>query len=255
VLVLVLVPVLAGCRVDVAVTTTMQADGSGQVAVAVTCDADVVTQRPEVLSELKFDDARAAGWTVTAPTRTPDGGATVSLSKPFRTPAEGTRVLAEISGPQGPLRALRLGQVRSFARVQSSFDGSAGLTGGVAAFSDSALTQLVGATPLSDLVTDQQVADGFHVQVTTRLPGRVTSTNGNTGAAGITWSPPLASASTMHAAAVVVDQGARDARRNQRLLLAGAGVWVILVLAGAGTWWWWRHRRRPPTTASPVEPG
>ncbi len=245
-MVLLLAIVLAGCRVDVRVATTMQADGSGQVALTVTCDADVVAKRPEVLSDLRLDDAKAAGWTVTAPARTPDGGATVTLTKPFRTPAEGTKVLAEISGPQGPLRDLRLAQNRSFARVASSFSGTAQLAGDLAAFSDAALSQQLGAVPLADLVTPQQLTDGLRLQVTTQLPGAVTSSSGTTGEGGaVTWSvTPGGPAASMTVAATHVDQGALDARNQQHRLLAAAGGWVVLVLLLAGGWWLWRARHR-----------
>ena len=53
---------LAGCRLDVEVGITMNADGTGEVAVTATVDADVVAQAPNLAGALMLPDAQEAGW-------------------------------------------------------------------------------------------------------------------------------------------------------------------------------------------------
>ena len=56
--VLALVVVLASCRLDAAVDVSVDADGSGTVALTVTVDADVVAQVPGLAGALNLDDAQ-----------------------------------------------------------------------------------------------------------------------------------------------------------------------------------------------------
>ena len=77
------VALLAGCRLDLDVAVDMAEDGSGTVTVTATADAELLAKAPGVLADLRLDDARTAGWTVTGRSRLSDGGAQVVLTKPF----------------------------------------------------------------------------------------------------------------------------------------------------------------------------
>lgn len=46
-------------------------------------DKDVVDQAPNIVDDLRFDDAVAAGWVVVRPNKTADGGLQVSLNHTF----------------------------------------------------------------------------------------------------------------------------------------------------------------------------
>jgi hypothetical protein len=246
-LVVAAVVVLAGCRLDVGVDVAMQADGTGTVTA--TADAELVNAAPSALGDLRLDDIRAAGWTVATPARGADGSQTVTLTKPFSTPAEATAVLGELNGPNGPLQNLTVSLDRSFAVVSSSLTGAVQLTGGIGAFSDAALAQALGSQPLANLVT-QPIDQVMGLTVTARFPGRVTSASGEIAAdrASVTWRPPLtdSTSTALDAHFEHVDQGARDARRTSRLawgalalygvLFAAVVIAVVVVL-----------RRRPPT--------
>jgi hypothetical protein len=245
--------VLAACRLDVGVDVGMQADGSGTVTVTATADPELVVKAPSALADLRLDDIRQAGWTVTGPTKGADGSMVFTLSKPFRTPAEASAVLAELNGPNGPLHGLALALDRSFAVVDSSFTGSAQLTGGLAAFSDDALVQaLGGSTPLANVVT-QPVDQVFGLSVTARLPGRVTSANGTVSADGasVTWQPPLADgvATPFDAHFQLTDQGAKDARRRSQLAWGALALYlgVLLLVVGVVALVLRRRRRRRVT--------
>ena len=72
------VRVLAACRLDVDVSTTVNADGTGEVVIVGVVDKDVV-DRPGLAGSLVLDDATAAGWVVEGPAATETGGLTVTL--------------------------------------------------------------------------------------------------------------------------------------------------------------------------------
>jgi hypothetical protein len=234
VLVLAGVLALAGCRLDVGVDVAMQADGSGTVTVTATADRELVAAAPAALADLRLDDIRAAGWTVADPVNGADGSATLALTKPFRTPAEATAVLAELNGPDGPLRNLVVTLDRSFATASSGLTGTVQLSGGLGAFSDAALVQALGSQPLANLVT-QPVDQVLGLTVTARFPGRVTTANGEIAGdrASVTWRPPLTDGTTtaLDAHFEQIDQGARSARRTSRLAWGALALYGVLLVA------------------------
>jgi hypothetical protein len=241
-----LVLALTGCRLDVEVTATMAPDGSGQISVRAHPDDELLAKRPELFTELSLDDAVAAGWHVDGPT----ADHVLTLTKPFRTPAEGTRILRELAGPKGPLRDLVLARSTSFARVTSSFQGAVQLDGGLAAFADEALVGALGKVPLSDVVT-VPVEEGLHLTVSAVLPGSMAS-NGSPPSAASTgtltsWTPSLAEGATspMLATAVLVDHDALQAQRTSRLAWWGAAAYgaVLLTIGALGLYALLRRRR------------
>jgi hypothetical protein len=240
-LLVLLAAVLTGCRLDVALDVAMQPDGSGTVTVTATADAELVAKAPSALADLRLDDIRQAGWTITGPTKAAGGAMALTIAKPFRTPAEANTVMAELNGPNGPLHGLEVAVDRSFAVVRSSFTGSVQVTGGLAAFSDDALVQaLGGSTPLANQVT-QPLDQVLSLTVTARLPGHVTAANGTVAPdqAAVSWHPSLADAVTtpLEAHFDLTDQGAKDARRRSRLARGALAVYlgVLLLVIAAGT--------------------
>jgi hypothetical protein len=243
------VGLLAGCRLDVNVTVDADADGSGTVTVTATADAELLARAPGAAEDLRFDDARAAGWTVTGPTPTDSGGAQVVLTKPFGTPEQATAILDEINGPSGPLRDLALTQTREFARVTTAMTGEVRLDGGVGAFADEALVQVAGKVPLADQVAASGVAldQALGLTVTVELPGTVTTTNGTAVGGSVTWTPSLAEgvATSLEAQALQEDTAALRASDVERWTVWGLIGWgalfaliVLIVLLRV-----WRRRR------------
>jgi hypothetical protein len=250
---LAVVAVCAGCRLDVGVAITMQPDGSGTVAVTATADPELVTAAPSAFADLRLDDVKQAGWTVSGPAKGADGSMAMTLTKPFATPAEANTILAELNGPAGPLVGLTVGLERSFAVVASTLAGHTQLTGGLAAFSDAALAQALGSVPLANLVT-QPVDQVLGLSVTAHFPGQVVSADGQIAAdrQSVMWHPSLADGAVtpINARFELVDQGARDARRTSHLawgalvLYLGA-LLVVVVLVTVVV----RRRRRPPSSS------
>ena len=65
--------VLTGCRLDVAVEVMMQPDGTGTVTVDAIADAELVAQVPDLIDDLRLDDAEANGWVIEGPTEQANG--------------------------------------------------------------------------------------------------------------------------------------------------------------------------------------
>lgn len=185
---LLLVVVLGACQVRTTVTVDVAADGSGTVEVAVSLDEEALAQIPDAdgdgaagpgdLSALvRVEDLDAAGWAVTDPRASGEGGASLSASRAFGTPEEADRILGELTGPSGPLRDLHVTRTESFGRTELGFSGTADLSGGLEAFGDGGLAAALEGEPLGadaaaiEASIGQPLADAFAVEIRSRLDG------------------------------------------------------------------------------------
>ena len=102
--------VLAACRVDATVTVRMHENGSGTVAVRVVLDPAAVRAAEvgngKLEQRVRLGDLPKAGWSVTPWRRDANGGATLTIRKPFSAPREVTGIVREISGGDGPMRGV-----------------------------------------------------------------------------------------------------------------------------------------------------
>ena len=78
--------VLSSCRLDVTVDVLIEPYGTGVVTVIADADAELVSQVPDLIDDLRLDDAVANGWVVDGPTLTDDGGATITLTHDVSSP-------------------------------------------------------------------------------------------------------------------------------------------------------------------------
>jgi hypothetical protein len=122
---------LGACKVDAVVTIKVDDDGSGSVTAEVTLDAEAVraAETPEVRlrDAVRLDDLEAAGWEVSPWERHEDGSATIEVTKDFDRAEDATEVVAELSGPDGPLQDVDVERDVSTFRTQWSFSGVADL--------------------------------------------------------------------------------------------------------------------------------
>jgi len=236
------VVLLAGCHLVLDVRVDIGANGAGSVTVTATADAQLLAKIPGAVADLRLDDARAAGWTVTGPAKTADGGARLVLTKAFSTPEEATQILGEINGPRGPLRGLTVAQHREFAKLTTTMNGSLRLDGGVAAFADDALAKLAGQVPFAQQVAASGVPidKGLSLVLTMSAPGSITTTNGTPssepGGAAVSWTPPLTAgrSTPVNATFVKSDAAATRARNLERWTtwgLVGWGALFALIVA------------------------
>jgi hypothetical protein len=194
-----LVLLASACEVRTRVHVTAEEDGSGVVEVAVGLDREALAQVPDLdgngtsdvtdlVALIRTDDLEAAGWRVHEPDAVGSGMTWIRVSKPFGTPEEANAVLAEVSGPSGPLRDMRLSRSTGFASTDLSFTGTADLSGGLEAFGDSGLAQALDGEPLGEDAAQveqrigEPLTEAFHLDVVVDLPGKAAQ-----------WSPRLGS--------------------------------------------------------------
>lgn len=179
------------CQVRTTVDVAVAEDGSGTVTVAVALDDEALARVPDVDDDgtsgpadlaalVRSEDLVAAGWTVADP-ETGDGETVLRISRPFGTPAEADRVLAELTGGSGALRDLTVTRSASFGRTELGFSGTADLSGGLEAFGDEGLAAALDGEPLGEDAAaiearvGQPLADVVTVEITADLGGTSTS--------------------------------------------------------------------------------
>lgn len=141
-----------------------------------TLDPAAASELGDVAGALRVDDLTAAGWSVSAPDETDDGGVEVTATHEFGSPQEAAVVVAQLAEGGGPLRDLSLSQDRSFLRTRTRFATTVDLSGGLEAFSDAELEKRLGA-PLGlsrgelERLAGAPLTEAFTFSVTADLPG------------------------------------------------------------------------------------
>lgn len=171
---------LSACRVDSVVTLKVKENGTGTLSVVTTADADLVAQVPGLAEDLSFDDAKNAGWKVSTPLTTKDGGMQVTASHSFNNPQEATLLLTQLSGANGPFKEMSL--TRSGKDTDSTWmlNGRLEVNGGLDAFADPELLKTIGGSPFAATLANSELDIGQAVGVEFRafLPGKIESTTG-----------------------------------------------------------------------------
>ncbi|HVX16717.1 MAG TPA: hypothetical protein VHA73_01685 [Acidimicrobiales bacterium] len=179
---------LAGCQATADVTVKVKNDGSGEIEVVVRVDAAAAKRLPPPAGLLSVADLRRAGWTVAGPTVGPDGSFSATVSHHFASLIDGNRLLAELSGPEGPLRDLHMSRHVSLTSTRWRLDGTVDLSKGVDALGDPTLTAALGNRTLSSLLPSlQRPGDGplssaVRVSVQADLPGHPSDSSTPVGA-------------------------------------------------------------------------
>jgi hypothetical protein len=221
---------LCGCRVDVGVQLQIGADGTGELAVTATTDADVVEQAPGLKDDLRFDDAVAAGWTVDGPTPTDAGGLTVTLRHPVTSAEDATNLLASL-GP--PFTDVRLERTTVGDETTWTLSGQLALTDGFASFADSDLVAAAGGPPFGQDLAGISPAESLSVVLDADLPGEVEETTGKKRDGHLEWSAPLDGSSTDLATRAVQRPASASAWARPVSVLALVLLVIWIVAAGA----------------------
>jgi hypothetical protein len=218
---------LAGCRVDVGVDLVIGADGAGELVVTATADAAVVERAPRLAADLRFDDARAAGWSIDGPAATDDGGLTVTLRHPVVSAEDATNVLTSL-GP--PFVDVHLERTTVADEATWTLSGQLTLTDGFASFADSDLVAAAGGPPFSDDLAGITPAESMSVVLRADLPGAVEETTGERRDGRLEWSAPLDGSSVDLATRTVQRpaSGGAWARPLSVLALVLLVAWVIV---------------------------
>ena len=141
---------LCSCQVNTVVTLDVGQNGAGVVTVNMIADSEVLAKAPNLADDLRFDDATTAGWVVTRPNKTVDGGLQVSLTHTFDNAEQAGALLTQLSGEFGPFKQMSL--TRSGKDTDSTFklDGSLQADGGLSAFADARLLNTIGGAPFAE---------------------------------------------------------------------------------------------------------
>lgn len=245
---LVATAMLTSCRVDQTISVDVSPNGSGRVAVTLTADAGVMAKVPDLAADVRTDDLQDAGWDVDGPDKTDDGGLRLVLTRDFDTPEQATAILSQVSGTNGPLRAVTLARSGKDTNSVWNLTGSLQVTGGLRAFIDDAGAELIGGAPFAGELKDAglEIGEAIKIEFTASLPGTIDATTGVAGESGITWRVPM-DGSTIDVAttATNVDVGASVARAGRGILRFLFVVWAIGALALLAAVWW-KNRTRTP---------
>ena len=250
-LLVICVMLLAACRVDATVDIAMGTDGSGHITVTAIADADVVSKAPGLADDLRFDDVKAAGWTVTGPTATSDGGLKAELTHAFANPEQATALLQSINGSGGPLHSVTLSRAISSSGTSITLGGSLRIDG-LGAFADPDVLTAIGATPYAEEVAASSLSpsDAIHVSVRATLPGKLTSTTGTVEGGSVSWLVPLDGSQLDMATSGVDDHStAKIWGIASNAALIGLVAWSVLATAFIA--WVVRQRKRRVHHRSP----
>lgn len=243
---------LAACRVDTTVTLQVDPNGTGEVAVVATADAAMVQAVPDLRESLAFNDLKDAGWSVSDIAETEEGGLQVRVSRNFDNPEQASVLLNSLSGQFGPFKNMSV--VRSDKETDSRWDlaGMLEVNGGLNAFADTALLDLIGGAPFEDRLSQSGVDIGQAVGITfvADLPGDLVSTTGIETDRGVQWQVSF-DGSTQDVATVTQNTAvaATVARVFSPILMWLLIAWLVAMalLSGAVVYYRARRSRRTPT--------
>ena len=174
--------VFSACRVDVRVDVALTARGNGDITVTAVFDPEAAEEAGDLTTRLRTEDLEDAGWIVEPPRPRSGGGVEQTLRRPFVSAAEANDVLDQLTGPAGPLGGLGVTYERGVFTTESSFGGDVDLRGGVEAFSDEKLREILGGQPLGVPVEELErragapFAELFGLEVRAHLPGEEAQT-------------------------------------------------------------------------------
>jgi hypothetical protein len=226
----------SACRVQTEIGITVNENGSGTVTVRIGLDDDALRRAPNVVQELKTDDLKAAGWAVSGPVKESDGITYVQATKNFANPDEASKIFAELSGNNGPLRNFAITRSRSFARTKFTFTGTVDFLAGLESFGDSELAAQLDGKPLGDDLQAIQERLGepldnvFQFRIGVRLPGNVTSNAPVQATNGAVWQPRLSQPGPVQLTAESTSTRWQTIIGALVAVVAGLALIVVLVL-------------------------
>jgi hypothetical protein len=227
---------LTACKVDTTVHVQVNADGTGSITLTAVADAE--WWRKPRGRDLRFDDAIAAGWALTAPAATDTGGLQVVLTHEFATVEEATALLQSINGPGGPLHDIALTRAVTDDDITTGLAGTLRVDGGIDAFADPDVLAAIGGSPYADDIaaTNLRPTDVVTFTFSLELPGEAMTPAGGTPAtadAALAWSVPLDGTSADLATTTVLAQGQPSSVWGTvaRIALVALVAWCVAAVA------------------------
>ena len=227
---------LTACRLDVVVNVEMEPDGTGVVRVEATADEELVAQVPDLVDDLRLEDATENGWQVEGPTGIEGGGLRIVLSHSFSSAAELANVLTSIGPPLTQMAAART--EGADGQIVNGINGVMVLPDGYESFADADLIAAVGGLPFGEEIAASglSIAETFSFTYRVSLPGELESaeTGTDVGDDVIQWVAPLDGSSVNLYMATVqrpAGEGSTWAGPVSTISFAALVIWVAV--AGA----------------------
>ena len=220
---------LSGCQVSLAAGVTVDRRGGGTVTAGVGLDAEALQQVGDLPAALRIDDLRAAGWSVADPRKEGDGLTWVRAAKRFADIDQANQALAQLSGPGGPFRDLRLARTHGLLRSTLALTGAVDLSAGVTGLSDPDLAAKLADV---DLGLDMDglkrrfgpdVGKALRVEMAADLPGRMKANTPERPGGRAVWAPAPGQAVELRA----------QSRALNMLPLVVLSAGAVLLAAGA----------------------
>lgn len=147
-----IVLVAAGCRVQIETKIDVGLDGKGTITQGIGFDDAALKRVGDPARALRADDLVNAGWEVEEVTK--EGDLTwIRARHSFTTPEEGTALLAQLSGPDGPYRDMLINRSDGFFSTSVKVTGEIDTTAGLAMFGDQQLATTLGGDASGGLLT------------------------------------------------------------------------------------------------------
>ena len=228
--------VLSGCRVDSTVTIDIEGNGGGAVQVDVLLDAEATERLPDLDAQLQVQDLRNAGWDVTDPAPSEDGGTLLTATKTFASPDDLPVVLNEI----GAFNSVMLTRTREFGATTWTFEGNIDITGGVDQFGDAELGALLGGrmtgVDVAAIETElrKPVAEMFGLDVIVQMADDVDANATSTDGRQASW---VARIDDVAPTTMLVTSAVKDDRPRLLALIAIVlAIAAVVTLLFAGVW-------------------
>ena len=223
--------------------------GSGTVGVTVSFDAaalNVLGGQTVLAKQLQYSDLEAAGWTVSGPTPSAGGGASVSVTHGFSNGAQLAQLISDVagSGPGPKPFRLAISEGGGFWTEKTAVRGVVDLRCGVQCFGDPGFQKALGG-PLGvspqplEQAAGQTAAQVFRFSLAVRLPSHAGSVTGAPSVSRdgtLTWSAPLGRSTLVGAVSENVDWA--------HVILVAVLAGVVIAGGGFGGWRLRRRRRR-----------
>jgi hypothetical protein len=225
---------LTACRLDVTVDVAIEPDGTGTVTVHAVADAELVDQVPDLVDDLRLDDATENGWVADGPNSTDDGGVELTLTHDVRSAEELANVLNSIGPPLNRMAAARTTDPET-EQTTNAINGIMELPNGYESFADADLISAVGGLPFEEQIAASGLTPAEAMSFTYRvsLPGELVSAEEGTevGDGVIEWQAPLdGSSSSLYVQTVQrpADGGASWAGPLATVALILLIAWVVI---------------------------
>lgn len=228
---------LSGCHANLAVTTTVQEDGSGTVEATATLDPEAAAGLLDLgldSSGLPLGDLAQSGWVIEPPRTEANGNTVIQASKDFGTAAQFSQVMAELSSTDGVFQNFALTRSKHFARVDYAVTGTIDTSRGFDAFSDPALETALGRT-VDDIASGYGAnPQDLDLSLNVVLPGDIQDASSaavvkaDTQATQATWQASLGDGTQVQV--VVASATRRVVARALRGIAVVAGVLAVLIV-------------------------